>query len=118
MPRATGEATYSSEALVPRSGVGGAYCPSTRLSTPACNRPGVTRAPSLLESRELLRGLSMKRFAVIFLMFSCACFGVERQSNADYRARREKLAVKLNGGIALVFADNEAIAGDNIWGFH
>jgi len=33
--------------------------------------------------------------------------GRERQANADYHARREKLAAKLNGGVALLFAPPE-----------
>src|SRR5438105_15797905 len=60
----------------------------------------------------------MKRFALVILLLSCVCNALERQPNADYRVRREKLAAKLNGGIALVFADNENLAGDAIWGFH
>ena len=39
------------------------------------------------------------------LTFPLAAF--ERQSNADYRARRERLAAKLERGAALVFASTE-----------
>ena len=62
----------------------------------------------------------MRKFVLaLLLFFLCStAFGIDRQSNADYRARRERLAAALNGGAALVFAGDEASTGDAIWGFH
>jgi Xaa-Pro aminopeptidase len=42
---------------------------------------------------------------------------LERQSSSDYHARREKLAAKLNGGVALVFAPSEAEGPNAIYGY-
>lgn len=41
----------------------------------------------------------------IVLLFAVAASALERQPNADYRARREALAAKTNGGLVLLFAD-------------
>jgi len=43
--------------------------------------------------------------------------GRERQANADYHARREKLAAKLNGGVALLFAPPEAEGPNAVYGY-
>ncbi|HKW18300.1 MAG TPA: Xaa-Pro peptidase family protein [Terriglobales bacterium] len=42
---------------------------------------------------------------------------LERQASSDYRARREKLAAKLDGGIALVFAPPEAEGPNDLFGY-
>jgi Xaa-Pro aminopeptidase len=42
---------------------------------------------------------------------------LERQSASDYHARREKLAAKLGGGIALVFAPPEAEGPNDVYGY-
>jgi Xaa-Pro aminopeptidase len=41
----------------------------------------------------------------------------ERQPNSDYRARREKLAAQLDGGIALIFAPPEAEGPNDVYGY-
>ena len=60
-----------------------------------------------------------KRFlACIFccvLLFTCAAAALERQPVSDYHARREKLAAKLDGGVALLFAPPES--GEEIYGY-
>lgn len=42
---------------------------------------------------------------------------LERQPNSDYHARREKLAAKLDGGVALVFAPPEAEGPNDVYGY-
>src|ERR1700674_3909864 len=42
---------------------------------------------------------------------------LDRQPNSDYHARREKLAAKLDGGVALVFAPPEAEGPNAIYGY-
>lgn len=54
-------------------------------------------------------------FCVIFFCTAFAC-ALERQNLSDYHARREKLAAKLDGGVALLFAPPES--GDEIYGYH
>lgn len=41
----------------------------------------------------------------------------ERQPNSAYRARREALAAKTNGGMVVLFAPTEASTGDAVYGF-
>ena len=59
----------------------------------------------------------MKRTLAFVLLLSCFSFALERQPNADYRARREALAKKAQNGLVLVFAATEASAGDAVNGF-
>jgi Xaa-Pro aminopeptidase len=42
---------------------------------------------------------------------------LERQPSSDYHARREKLAAKLNGGVALIFAPPEAEGPNDVYGY-
>jgi Xaa-Pro aminopeptidase len=42
---------------------------------------------------------------------------LDRQPNADYRARRQALAAKTNGGVILLFAPNEAEGPNAIYGY-
>src|SRR5260370_7749374 len=42
---------------------------------------------------------------------------LDRQPTSDYRARREKLAAKLDGGVALMFAPPEAEGPNAIYGY-
>jgi len=46
-----------------------------------------------------------------------AASALERQAPADYHARREKLAAKLDGGVALVFAPPEAEGPNDLYGY-
>jgi Xaa-Pro aminopeptidase len=60
-----------------------------------------------------------KRIAFFVFFYACACVSLatalERQPNADYRARREALAKKLDGGIAILFAPVER--DSEVYGF-
>jgi Xaa-Pro aminopeptidase len=51
----------------------------------------------------------VKRILCVFLLliFGSPLFALERQPNADYRARRVALGEKLNGGAAILFAAEE-----------
>lgn len=60
----------------------------------------------------------MRRILAVFLLFTSFAAALERQSNADYRARRERLAQAAKGGVVLLLADTENSTGDAIWGFH
>jgi Xaa-Pro aminopeptidase len=59
----------------------------------------------------LLAGLA----AALFL--STLSSALDRQPSSDYHARREKLAAKLNGGVALVFAPSEAEGPNDLYGY-
>ncbi len=54
---------------------------------------------------------------LLVLLLNVAVFALERQSNADYRARREALASRAEHGVVVMFADTEAAGGDAIYGF-
>jgi len=58
---------------------------------------------------------------VVVLALGCllaqAASALERQANSDYHARREKLAAKLNGGVALIFAPPEAEGPNDLYGY-
>lgn len=51
------------------------------------------------------------------LMAVCMAGAIERQPNADYRARREALAAKTNGGTVILFAPTEAEGPNQLYGF-
>ena len=57
----------------------------------------------------------MRKLLICLLLLSSACWALERQSNADYRARREALARKADGGTVLVFAGVES--DNEVYGF-
>jgi len=65
----------------------------------------------------------MRKLLIFFFLLSQFCllgyssWGLERQPNADYHARREALAAKLDGGMALVFAPNEAEGPNDLYGY-
>jgi Xaa-Pro aminopeptidase len=59
---------------------------------------------------------------ILYLTILCvAAFqsstALDRQPNSDYHARREKLAAKLEGGFALVFAPPEADGPNDLYGY-
>lgn len=58
-------------------------------------------------------------FFLIFLLLGlrASSFGLDRQSNADYRARRLALAQKMNGGVGIIFAGIEAEGPNAVYGF-
>ena len=58
----------------------------------------------------------LQAFAVVCVMCLPLC-GLERQPSSDYHARREKLAAKLKGGVALIFAPPEAEGPNDLYGY-
>jgi len=54
---------------------------------------------------------------VAILLFTTFALANDRQPNADYRARRQKLAAMTNGGVVLLFAATEAEGPNAIYGF-
>src|ERR1700740_437422 len=61
----------------------------------------------------------MKKLSIVlFLLFSVlSAWTLERQPNADYRARREALAKKTSGSAVLLFAPTEAEGPNAVYGF-
>jgi Xaa-Pro aminopeptidase len=66
----------------------------------------------------------MRKLGIFFCLlliqpgiFRTAAFALERQPNADYRARREALAKKTDGGVVLLFAPMEAEGPNDLYGF-
>jgi Xaa-Pro aminopeptidase len=57
-----------------------------------------------------MRKLVFLLLATFLLLFALPSLAMERQTNADYHARREALAKKLGNGIAVVFAGTEVEA--------
>jgi Xaa-Pro aminopeptidase len=60
----------------------------------------------------------IKVIPALLCLICLASQGLDRQPSSDYRARREKLAAKLEGGIALVFAPPEAEGPNDLYGYH
>jgi Xaa-Pro aminopeptidase len=60
----------------------------------------------------------MRKALILSLLLGQLSWALQRQPNADYRARREALAAKLNGGVALLFAPNESEGPNDIYGYH
>jgi Xaa-Pro aminopeptidase len=59
----------------------------------------------------------MRRF-LLFLILSAQLGGaLDRQPNADYRARRQALASRATGGLVLLFAPNEAEGPNDVYGY-
>src|ERR1700688_5323644 len=56
-------------------------------------------------------------FAFGLLIFAQVGAALERQPNADYRARRQALAGKTSGGVVLLFAPTEAEGPNAIYGY-
>lgn len=52
-----------------------------------------------------------------WLLFCFSMSALERQPSSDYHARRQKLAAKLEGGFALVFAPPEAEGPNDLYGY-
>jgi Xaa-Pro aminopeptidase len=55
--------------------------------------------------------------AIITLVIAIPACSLDRQSNADYHARREALAKLMEGGALLLFAPTEAEGPNNLFGF-
>src|SRR5271157_5461122 len=64
-----------------------------------------------------------KRYLKLFLaLWLTACLmsaghALERQPNSDYRVRRQALAQKMAGGVAILFAGTEAEGPNAVYGF-
>ena len=57
-------------------------------------------------------------FSLTFLVtLASLAQALERQPASDYHARREKLAAKLEGGVALVFAPPEPEGPNDVYGY-
>ena len=56
-------------------------------------------------------------FAIAIVLICLPALGRERQPNSDYHARREKLAAKLDGGVALLFAPPELPGPNDVYGY-
>jgi Xaa-Pro aminopeptidase len=54
----------------------------------------------------------------VLLLLTQFGWALDRQPNADYRARRQALAAKSTGGVILLFAPNEAEGPNAIYGYH
>ncbi len=60
----------------------------------------------------------MRRFLLAFLLLTTTlASAVERQPNADYRARRQALAARTNGGAVVLFAATENAGPNALYGF-
>ena len=56
-------------------------------------------------------------FAIALLTFAQVGAALDRQPNADYRARRQALATKTSGGVVILFAPTEAEGPNAIYGY-
>ncbi|MGH9517373.1 MAG: aminopeptidase P N-terminal domain-containing protein [Terriglobales bacterium] len=65
----------------------------------------------MMAMRRILIGL------VVLLAVSAISSAMDRQASGDYHARREKLAAKLDGNVALVFAPPEAEGPNDLYGY-
>jgi Xaa-Pro aminopeptidase len=66
----------------------------------------------------LRKRLAFSALVPVLILILCASpEALERQANSIYRARREALANKTNGGAVLLFAPTENEAGNAIYGF-
>jgi Xaa-Pro aminopeptidase len=64
--------------------------------------------------------MNFRRLLPLFLsllLLTQFCFALQKQSNADYRARREALAKKLSDGVMVLFAPMEAEGPNALYGF-
>jgi Xaa-Pro aminopeptidase len=64
----------------------------------------------------------MRKFAAFFLLLSVPLFArsgwsLDRQSNADYRSRRQALAGKAKDGVVLLFAPGESEGPNDLYGY-
>ena len=60
----------------------------------------------------------MRKLLILIVLTGQFCLALQHQPNADYRARREALSKKTNGGIVVLFAPMEAEGPNAIFGFH
>lgn len=61
--------------------------------------------------------MPVRKFLFVFLLLSVSAAALDRQANADYRARRQALAEKAKGGVVVLFASTEAEGPNALYGF-
>src|SRR5947207_14874771 len=59
----------------------------------------------------------IRKTLLLFFLVCQLTFALDRQPNADFRARRQKLVGKANGGVVLLFASNEAEGPNDLYGY-
>jgi Xaa-Pro aminopeptidase len=59
----------------------------------------------------------MRKLLLVFCLFIQLSWTLDRQPNADYRARRQALANKIKNGVVLLFAPNEAEGPNDLYGY-
>ena len=61
--------------------------------------------------------MPVRKLLFAFLLLSISAAALDRQANADYRARRQALAEKIKGGVVVLFAATEAEGPNALYGF-
>ena len=61
--------------------------------------------------------MPVRKFLPVLLLLTLSAAALDRQPNADYRARRVALAEKTKGGVVVMFAATEAEGPNAIYGF-
>ena len=59
----------------------------------------------------------MRRILLFLILAAQLGWALDRQPNADYRARRQALAGRATGGMVLLFAPNEAEGPNDVYGY-
>src|SRR5205809_5089582 len=59
----------------------------------------------------------MRKLLLVLCLFIQLSSALDRQPNADYRARRQALASKIKNGVVLLFAPNEAEGPNDLYGY-
>ena len=70
-----------------------------------------------MESVFKKNSLTLLFIVLLIVEIGLPCFSLDRQPNADYRARRLALAQKMSGGVAIIFAGTEAEGPNAVYGF-
>jgi Xaa-Pro aminopeptidase len=70
-----------------------------------------------MESVSKKNSLTLLFIVLLIVEIGPPCSSLDRQPNADYRARRMALAQKMNGGVAIIFAGTEAEGPNAVYGF-
>ena len=70
-----------------------------------------------MESISKKNSLTLLFIVLLIVEIGLPCSGLDRQPNADYRARRLALAQKMSGGVAILFAGTEAEGPNAVYGF-
>ncbi len=59
----------------------------------------------------------MRKVWLLFFLFCQLTWSLDRQPNSDFRARRQNLAAKADGGVVLLFTSNEAEGPNDLYGY-